>query len=125
MSMKSLFTTPATIKSWDWDGSFNCEEIIPVQTANSDFVKIELDSESILLRTLKLRKSKNTMMHNRPQVRPVKSEPESHTTFLPAPLHKMTQQELKQSLKSIGLQTTGTRADLVERLEKFMNSGKK
>ena len=124
--MKSLFSSPSIIQKWEYDGNMDCQTIVPIVTEDSNCIDIQLDSESLLLRHLNLRRNKSTVSQPKPPKPPVQNKnQESHTTFLPAPIHKMNQQELKKSLKSIGLQTTGTRAELVQRLENFVNRGKK
>ncbi|KAK8884563.1 hypothetical protein M9Y10_043677 [Tritrichomonas musculus] len=123
--MKSLFSAPSTIQKWEWDGNMDCQTVLPIVTEDSKCVNIELDSDSLLFRSLNLRRSKNTVSQSKPPKRPVQNKTqEPDTTFLPAPIHKMSQQELKESLKRIGLQTTGTKAELMQRLDHFINGGK-
>lgn len=124
--MKSLFSTPSTIQKWEWDGNMDCQTVLPIVTKDSNCVNISLDQDSLLYRLLKLKRSKSNVSQSKQPKHPTapNASQESHTTFLRAPIHKMTQQELKQTLKNIGLQTTGTRAELAQRLENFVNSGK-
>lgn len=123
--MKSLFSNPTVIKNWEWDGKMECQTVLPIVTEDTNCVDIELDSESLLFRYLKLSRNKKAVSQAKPPKKPPQRiEPETDTAFLPAPIHKMTLKELKQTLKRLGLQTTGTPLEIKQRLENFINSGK-
>jgi hypothetical protein len=125
MSGNFVFPAPSIITDWTWDGNLSCPTVIPLPKDQTNLTVVEDDTESILLRTIRLKKSQASAAQ-KPKVKPVKSiiqEPD--TTFLPAPIHKMTQAELKTVLKNLGMSTTGNRAELAQRLEAFMSRGKK
>lgn len=124
--MKSLFSPPSIIQKWEWDGNMNCQTVLPIVTKDSNCVNVTLDDESILYRLIRLKKSKNSVSQSKQPKHPIPSNhaQEPNTAFLPGPIHKMNIKELKQSLKSLGLQTTGTRDELAQRLESFINNKK-
>jgi hypothetical protein len=125
MSDTYVFPPPSIVTDWSWDGSLSCPVVIPLPKEQTNMTVVEDDTESILLRTIRLRKSQASAAQ-KPKVKPIKSVvQEPNTTFLPAPIHKMTQPELKTVLKNLGMSTAGSRGELAQRLENFMARGKK
>lgn len=120
------FQTPSIITNWSWDSNFQCEIIAPIILEQSETTKIELDQTPLIIRQRTLEKGKSAKSNNNLNK---KSKPnliikESSESFLPAPIHKMTINELKQKLKSIGLSTKGTKIELSQRLQNFINNNK-
>lgn len=116
---KSFFQAPSLITEWKWNGSLDCESIVG---CGREELRIEKDEDSLLFRTMSLRKPKPAPAKQQKKQIPT-AEPT--TTFLEAPIHKMTSAEVKKALKSIGLKTTGNLAELRERLEKFVGNRRK
>jgi len=75
---------------------------------------------SILFRTIKLRKARPAAPK---PARPPQPEPD--TTFLPAPIHQMSSQELRRALKSLAASTAGSKAVLRDRLDKIINGDRR
>ena len=120
------FQTPSIITNWSWDSNFQCEIIAPIILEQSETTKIELDQTPLIIRQRTLEKGKtaksnNNLNKNQKHNLIIK---ESSESFLPAPIHKMTINELKQKLKSIGLSTKGTKIELSQRLQNFINNNK-
>ena len=120
------FQTPSIITNWSWDSNFQCEIIAPIILEQSETTKIELDQTPLIIRQRTLEKGKSAKSNNNLNK---KSKPnliikESSESFLPAPIHKMTINELKQKLKSIGLSTKVTKIELSQRLQNFINNNK-
>lgn len=115
---RSLFPAASVVTDWEWDGSLECEEIVLTISEQPNCIPVEDDRESIIFRTMKLRKAKDP-----PPPKPVKKlvvTLAADTTFLTAPIHKMGMTELKRTLKGLGMQTTGTKAELRARLQRLI-----
>lgn len=125
--MKNIFSPPTIIKEWEWDGNIKCKTVLPIVQENSKCVNIELDQEALLFRLIRLKKKQNNDSQSKQPKQPTEQNKsqEPLPSFLPKPIYNMSQKELKQSLKSLGLQTTGNRDELARRLENFVNGGKK
>jgi hypothetical protein len=121
---RPLLPKPALVAQWGWDGCLDCPTQVPLKAEHPGVVLVEEDTESILFRTIKLKKAG---VPAAPKLKkPTQSiivEPD--TTFLPAPIHKMSLSELKTALKSIGMSTTGSRAELEQRLDRLINGEKR
>jgi hypothetical protein len=124
MTARPLVPKPSVVSQWSWDGNLECPVHIPLKSAQPSVVFVEEDTESILFRTIKLKKAASP-------VPPKLKKPaqsiivEPNTTFLPAPIHKMSVTELKTALKSIGMSSSGSRAELEQRLDRLINGDKK
>lgn len=120
------FQTPSIITNWSWDSNFQCEIIAPIILEQSETTKIELDQTPLIIRQRTLEKGKSAKSNNNLNKKPKPNLiiKESSESFLPAPIHKMTINELKQKLKSIGLSTKGTKIELSQRLQNFINNNK-
>ncbi|KAH0789812.1 hypothetical protein GPJ56_006314 [Histomonas meleagridis] len=124
MSNSKPFPSPSIISNWVWNGDMECETVLPIINESPNFQVIEQDTEPLIFRRLRLEKSKTTKDTKPAQPKPPKNGKsiiqENATSFLPAPIHKMTTAELKKTLKSLGLVTTGTREEMAQRLQKFI-----
>jgi hypothetical protein len=124
MASRPLFPRPSIVANWTWDGGLDCPAEIAAEWEQAKVATIEEDTESILFRTNKLKKAA-AAPPRKPKTAARNMIQEANTTFLPAPLHKMTMAELKGALKSIGMGTTGSRAELEQRLEKLVGCEQK
>jgi hypothetical protein len=124
MTAKPLLPKPSVVSQWAWDGNFDCPTHVPLSSEQPNVVLVEEDTESILFRTIKLKKAASPAPPKlKKPTQNILTEP--NTTFLPAPIHKMSIAELKTALKSIGMSTTGSRAELEQRLDRLINGDKK
>ena len=119
---ESVFPPRAVIKDWGWDGDLSCPRSVIISSEQENCIAIQNDEESILFRTIRLRKVKTAPP--KPVKKPVHTEPVKNTTFLTAPIHKMSTKELRNALKAIGVTATGSKAELRERLGEVMNARK-
>jgi hypothetical protein len=121
---RPLLPKPTLVTQWAWDGNLDCPTHVLLKAEHANLVMVEEDTESILFRTIKLKKA------GAPAPPKLKKPAQSiivepNTTFLPAPIHKMSLAELKTALKSIGMSTTGSRAELEQRLDRLISGDKK
>jgi hypothetical protein len=124
MSISPILPKPTTVSQWSWDGTLDCPVHVILKSEQSNTIFVEEDTESILFRTIKLKKAAA------PPAPKLKKPSQSiilepNTTFLPAPVHKMSIAELKNTLKSIGMSSTGSRTELEQRLDRLINGTKK
>lgn len=104
------------IEEWKYNG----ESPIKNNTTIYDLAVNEIvdDTTPILFRTLNLKNKKD----EKDVFIKAKAYQEKETTsFLPAPIHKLTRQQLVDKMKPLGLPTHGSKAELAERLSKFFN----
>ena len=118
----SVFPNRSVVKTWEWNGSLDCSTSVVVAEDRENAIKICDDEESILFRTIRLRKAKATPP--KPAKKQTHPEPDRNTSFLPAPIHKMSIKELRNALKAVGLPATGSQAEMRARLSELMSSKK-
>jgi hypothetical protein len=124
MAGRPLLPKATVVSQWSWDGALDCQEHVLLKSEQPNLVFVEEDSESILFRTIKLKKAAAPAPQKlKKPTQNIMVQPD--TTFLPAPIHKMSIAELKTALKSIGMSSTGSRAELEQRLDRLINGDKR
>lgn len=112
----SLF--PSTIiESWNYQNETPLQQVSPL--GKSHVGEIKDDDVDILFRIIsQSQKMKKRKIEAQKPKKAVNKKPDK-IQFVPAPIHKMSLKELKDHLKALGLNTDGTKADLIRRYENF------
>ena len=113
------YLEPSQIKHWQWNGIMQGDIALPIDEDYDQCVFIDKDSESILFRTIKRKgQAAEAPKHVSNEKNYVNDK---DTSIFPAPIHKMTLQQLIETLKKLGLKTTGSKSELQSRLKSYLS----
>lgn len=116
ISSKSSFLAPSIITEWNWDGDLDCETVL---FSFDESEQIENSQQSFLYQCILSKKKQQAAKAGKKDGKKKTLQYiEQNETILPAPIHKMTIPQIKETLKALGLSQTGNRNELVKRLEK-------